>query len=95
MVSQCKICGARTSGHRQYCPNCRPWKGRNKPLVNKTISGMIVNAIPFIHIIYGIYLIKTKKILDGIILIILGIFFVYVMLSTKERRDKFMERQMR
>ncbi len=95
MVSECKMCGARTSGHRQYCPNCRPWRGRNKPLVSKTTSGLVANAIPFIPIIFGIYLIQTKRIAGGIISIIFGLFFVYAMLSTKKGRDKFMERQMR
>jgi len=23
MASSCKVCGARTAGHRQYCPDCR------------------------------------------------------------------------
>jgi hypothetical protein len=95
MVSQCKICGTRTRGHRQYCPNCRPWKGRKKPLVDKVTRGMIANSIPFIPLILGIYLLNTKRIIGGIISVLISLVLIYHIFSSKKLRDKFMEREMR
>src|SRR4030042_6581011 len=71
MVSQCKICGERTAGHRQYCPYCRK-TGRNNaemPEEFKFIFRLIFSSFVFIPlfvwiilllIIFAIhYLIKT------------------------------------
>lgn len=54
MVSQCKICGARTAGHRQYCPDCRrEYKGRyNSPSGNNREISIIV-GIMFILFFMG------------------------------------------
>ncbi|MBI2629594.1 hypothetical protein HYW76_00670 [Candidatus Pacearchaeota archaeon] len=72
MVSQCKICGERTAGHRQYCPYCRRTsKGRNSEMPEefKFIFRLILSSFVFIPlltwiilllIIFSIhYLIKT------------------------------------
>lgn len=58
MVSKCKICGARTSGHRQYCPDCRlTYKGK-KPSSSNTGEGWIlVLVLAFTFLIFIINLI--------------------------------------
>jgi hypothetical protein len=89
------MCGRRTSGHRQYCPNCRPWRGREKPLVDDSTRGLIINAVPFGFLFFGYYLIKKGQITAGIWSIVLGAILIYFMLFTKKGRDKFMEREMR
>jgi len=51
MVSQCKICGVRTAGHRQYCPDCRrnyKGKGKRYSSSNGDLVGIVFIAFGFI-----------------------------------------------
>jgi len=97
MVSQCKICGERTAGHRQYCPNCRrTHKGRRRsdpfaPLI-KEIAPLIINGLPFLILFFGYYQITLGKIGFGILLLLFGALFWWGMIYSKRQRERFHDR---
>ena len=69
MVSSCKVCGARTAGHRQYCPDCRasgygPGKSRNRITglgsmkiedgkFTRSLSVAVVSVVVFFAILFN------------------------------------------
>ena len=99
MVSQCKICGTTTAGHRQYCPDCRRhYKGRgyggpidggiNTVLKQPVIYGVIVNALGPGFIIFGYYLL-TMGVSAGFWSILLGVLIIGAQVHSPKARNRF------
>lgn len=80
MVSDCKICGARTAGHRQYCPRCRRTHKYGNRRQEREMAGLMLFAmlifILFLLVKFIDYYWKQILILLSILLVVFILFLI-------------------